>query len=151
MGLLVRLAGQTCWTGQLDRPAGHSSWTDQLDRPARQTSWQTSWTDQFFLFKALASLHIRRFSFQFVHCRSFRVRRRPCFFGTYIIINEWDKCVAENFWVLFDILNHPIVSRLCDTLIYNVSRLRDTTGCFKKKWCSVYFASISATKHLIFK
>ena len=73
------------------------------------------------------------------------------FFGAYWILNEWDKCVAENFWVLFDMLNHPIVSRLCDTLIYNVSRLRDTTGCFKKKWCSVYFASISATKHLIFK
>ena len=69
------------------------SWTDQLNRSARQTSW----TDQFFLFEALASSHIQRFSFQFVHCRSFRVRRRPCFFGTYIIINEWDKCVAENF------------------------------------------------------
>ena len=29
---------------------------------------QTSWTDQFFLFEALASSHIRRWTFQFVHC-----------------------------------------------------------------------------------
>ena len=94
----------------------------------------------FFLFEALASSHIRRFSFQFVHCRSFRVRRRPCFFGTYIIINEWDKCVAENFWVLFDMLNHPIVSRLCDTLIYNVSRLCDT---ITEMW---YFMNLNFSK-----
>ena len=39
--------------------AGLTSWTDQLDRPAGQTSW----TDLFFLFEALASSHIRRFSF----------------------------------------------------------------------------------------
>ena len=32
---------------------------DQLDGPAGQTSW----TNQFFLFEALASLHIRRFPF----------------------------------------------------------------------------------------
>ena len=31
---------------------------DQLDVPALQTSWK----DQFFLFEALASSHIRRFS-----------------------------------------------------------------------------------------
>ena len=61
--------------GQLVRPTGRTSWTDQLDRSARQISWM----DQFFLFEALASSHIRRFSFQFVHCCSFRVRRRPCF------------------------------------------------------------------------
>ena len=30
------------------------------------------------MFEALASLHIQRLTFQFVHCRSFRVRRRPC-------------------------------------------------------------------------
>ena len=30
------------------------------------------------------------------------------FFGAYIIINEWDKCVAEIFLVIFDICNHPI-------------------------------------------
>ena len=55
MGLLVRPAGQTSWTDQLDRPARRTSWTDQLDRPARRTSWtdqlntpaeRTSWTDQ---------------------------------------------------------------------------------------------------------
>ena len=67
-------ASRTSWTDQLDGAAGRSSWTDQLDGAARQTSWR----DQFFLFEALASLHIQRFSFQFVHCRSFRVRRRPC-------------------------------------------------------------------------
>merc|ERR1711954_636312 len=80
-------AGRTSWTDQLEGPAGRTSWTDQLDGPAGRTSWtdqldgpagQTSWKDQFFLFEALASLHIRRFSFQFVHCRSFRVRQRPC-------------------------------------------------------------------------
>ena len=38
-------------------------------------------TDQFFLFEALASSHIRRFSFQVVHCRSYLVRRRPCLIG----------------------------------------------------------------------
>ena len=38
MGLLIRPAGQTCWTNQLARPAGQTSWTDQLDRPAGQTS-----------------------------------------------------------------------------------------------------------------
>ena len=86
MGLLVRSAGQTCWTGQLDRPAGHSSWTDQLDRPARRTSWQTSWTDQFFLFEALASSHIWKLTFQFVHCRSFRVRQRPCFVVVVVLL-----------------------------------------------------------------
>ena len=42
MGLLVRPAGWTSWTDQLDRPAGRTSWTDQLSRPAEQTSW----TDQ---------------------------------------------------------------------------------------------------------
>ena len=60
---------------QLFRPAGRTSWTDQLDGSAGQTSW----TDQFSLFGALASLHIRRLTFQFVHCHSFRVQLRPCF------------------------------------------------------------------------
>ena len=85
-------ASRTSWTDQLGEPAGRTSWTDQPDGPAGQTSWtdqldgpagRTSWTDQLdrpvLLFEALASSHIRRFSFQFVHCRSFRVRRRPCF------------------------------------------------------------------------
>ena len=30
MGLLVRPAGQTSWTDELDRSAGRTSWTDQL-------------------------------------------------------------------------------------------------------------------------
>ena len=81
-------ASLTSWTNQLDGPAGQTSWTDQLDGPAGQTSWtyqldepagQTSRTDQLFLFEALASLHIRRLMFQFVHCCSFRVQRRPCY------------------------------------------------------------------------
>ena len=64
MGLLVGAAGRTSWTKQLDGPAGRTSWTDQLDKPAGQTSW----ADQLFLFETLASSHIRRSSFQFVHC-----------------------------------------------------------------------------------
>ena len=44
---------------KLDEPAGQTSWTDQLDGPAGQTTW----TDQFFLFEALTSLLIQRFSF----------------------------------------------------------------------------------------
>ena len=65
---------------QLDGSAKLTSWMDQLDRPAGRTSW----TDQFFLFEALASSHIRRFSSQFVHCGSFRVRRRPCFITIFL-------------------------------------------------------------------
>ena len=84
---LVIRAGRTNWTDQLDGPAGRTSWTYQLDRKAGRTSWtdqldgsagRISWTDQFSLLEALASLHIRRLTFQFVHCRSFRVRGRPC-------------------------------------------------------------------------
>ena len=63
-----------CKTNQLDGSARWISWTDQLDRPAGRISWM----DQFFLFEALASSHIRRLTFQLVHCRSFQVRRRPC-------------------------------------------------------------------------
>ena len=68
-------ASLTSWTDQLDGPAGRTSWTDQLDGPAGRISW----IDQFSLLEALASSHIRRLTFQFVHCRSFRVRRRSCF------------------------------------------------------------------------
>ena len=80
-------ASRTSWTDQLDGPAGRTSWTDQLDGPAGRTNWtdqldgpagRTSWIDQFSLFEALASLHIQRLTFQFVRCRSFRVRPRPC-------------------------------------------------------------------------
>ena len=49
---------------------------DQLYVSARSTSL----THQFFLFQALASLHIWRSTFLFVHCRSFRFQRIPCFF-----------------------------------------------------------------------
>ena len=55
------------------RPVGQTSCMDQLDRPAGQISW----TDQFFIFEALAILDTQRLLFQFVHCRSFRVRQRP--------------------------------------------------------------------------
>ena len=80
MGLLVRPAGRTSWTDQLNRSLERTSWTDQLDRPAEWTSWTDQLDDQFFLFEALASSHIRRLMFQFVHCHSFRVRWRSCFF-----------------------------------------------------------------------
>ena len=72
MGLLVIPSGRTSWTDLLNRPAEWTSWTDILDRPAGRTS--------FFLFEALATLHIQRISFQFVYCCSFRPRRRPCLF-----------------------------------------------------------------------
>ena len=42
MGLLVRPAGQTSWTGQLDRPVGQISWTGQLYGPADSPAGQTS-------------------------------------------------------------------------------------------------------------
>ena len=42
-------------------------------------------TDQFSIFEALASSHIRRLTFQFVHCCSFRVQRRPCFLTLQIV------------------------------------------------------------------
>ena len=78
-GLLDRPAGRTTWPAQLDGPAGWTSWTDswmdQLDGPA---GW-ISWMDQFSSFEASASSLIQRLTFQFVHCHSFRVRRRPCF------------------------------------------------------------------------
>ena len=44
-----------------------------MDGPAGQTM------DQFSLLEALGSLHFWRLTFQFVHCRSFRVRQRPYF------------------------------------------------------------------------
>ena len=85
-------AGWTSWTDQLDRPAGQTSWTNKLDGPAGWTSWTDSWMDQldgpagwiswmdqFSSFEASASSLIQRLTFQFVHCHSFRVRRRPCF------------------------------------------------------------------------
>ena len=48
--------------------------TCMLDRLVERTSW----TDQFFNLEALASSHFQRLTFQFVCCRSFRVRQRPC-------------------------------------------------------------------------
>ena len=61
--------------GLLDGPSGWPRWTDQLDGPAGQSSW----VDQFSIFEAMASSLIQRLAFQFLHCRSFQVRRRPCF------------------------------------------------------------------------
>ena len=88
-------ASQTSWTEQLDWPAWQTSWMDQLNRPNERTSW----TDQLFLFEALANSHIRRFFFKFVHCRSFRVRRRPCFLNTLCI-----------FSILYFFRKHKILS-----------------------------------------
>ena len=76
--------------------ASQTSWTDQLDGSAGRTSW----TDQFFLLEALASSHIRRFSFQFVHCRSFRVRRRPCYFvNRCILLIIFQEKVPDSFMI----------------------------------------------------
>ena len=76
--------------------ANQTIWMDQLGGPV---GW-TSWIDQFFLFEALASSHIRRFSSQFVHCRSFRVRRRPCFLlksvnGGVVWVKFIENCLAK--------------------------------------------------------
>ena len=76
LALSIQLDKPAGWT-ELDRPVRpvrRTSQTDQLDELARRISQ----TDQFVIFEALASSHIRRLTFQFVHCRSFRVRRRPC-------------------------------------------------------------------------
>ena len=48
--------------------------------------------DQFSLFEALASSHIQRLTFQFVHCRSFWVRRRPCFETN--TVEKWKKKIS---------------------------------------------------------
>ena len=61
---------------------------------------QTSWTDQFFIFKALAISHIWRLTFQFVHCRSFWVRQKPCFLNTsyfFIQTTFWTQIFKINF------------------------------------------------------
>ena len=117
MGLLVRPAGQTSWMDQLnrsakqtswmdqlDRPAGRTSWTDQLEGPAGQTNWtdqldrpagRISWTDQFSLFESFASSRIRRLTFQFVHCRSFWVRWRPCFPEPPLVANKKPRSIKD--------------------------------------------------------
>ena len=56
-------------TDQLDGQAERISWTDQLDGPA----WWISRTNQL----DGPVLYICSFG-QFVHCRSFKVQRRPC-------------------------------------------------------------------------
>ena len=101
-------ASRTSWTYQLDGPAGRNSWTDQLDGPAGRTSWTDQLDRPVFLFEALASSHIRRFSFQFVHCRSFRVRRRPCFLLKKFTTNlkfrlRWKFIFKPNFCVILPI------------------------------------------------
>ena len=73
---------------------------DQLRGCARQTSWK----DQFSTFEALASFHIRRLTFQFLHCRIFQIRQRPC----------WGWCTCTIF--LFYFLNLCLVfyySKIC--------------------------------------
>ena len=68
---------------------------DQLDGPDGPAG-QTLWTDQFSILEALASSHIQRLTIPFVHCRSFRVRRRPC-----LIMTPPLRIVFENedFWL----------------------------------------------------
>ena len=86
---------------------------DQLDGPAGLTSW----TDQFSIPKALASLHIRRFAFQFVHCRSFRVRRRPCF---------------------IEVHRHGPAHGVCVHILANIQYILHNEYC---KACTTYFIS----------
>ena len=97
-------------------------WTDQLDRPAKHTSW----TDQFFLFEALASSHIQTLTFQFVHCRSFRVGQRPC------------------LWKVFfqrSLLYHSSsqkVSMICVYLFKDIFVFSDQIKHTKKVFCQVF-------------
>ena len=52
--------------------------------PARQTS-------SLFLKLWQSSLHIWRLTFQFVHCRSFRVWWRPCYFKSCVKSVTWQR------------------------------------------------------------
>ena len=69
---------------QLAQHARQISYMDQLYWSANRISakrisaGRISWTDQFSLLKALASSHIQTLTFQFVHCCSFQVWRKPC-------------------------------------------------------------------------
>ena len=87
------------------------SLSDQLDRLAGQTSWM----DQFSVFEALDSSLIQRLTFQFVHCGSFRVPRRPCLSQSFLLWEpqkskmaaRWpqngqrglERCLSLGFWV----------------------------------------------------
>ena len=75
----------------------------QLDGPAGLTSW----TDQFSIFETLASSHIRRVTSQFVGCRSFRVRGKPCFF--FLVWRSY-KIWFEPWWQCYCVC--PFVWRL---------------------------------------
>ena len=117
-------AGQTSWTDRLDEPAGQTSQIDQLDGPAGQTSWM----DQFSILETLTSLNIQSLTFQFVHCCSFRVWRRSCFFGRggginnicndrhihfFEGTNQHLSCYARTIWTFF-----KVVSKATNHLTY---------------------------------
>ena len=57
----------------------------------------------------MASSHLRRFSFQFVHCRSFRVRRRHCFIYFEIAIGQVveDSCLYEDKDIPVPVISPP--------------------------------------------
>ena len=56
------------------------------------TAGRTNCTDQIFIFEAMASLLIQRLTVQFVHCCSFRVRRRPCLIPVLLL---WGNVATE--------------------------------------------------------
>ena len=66
----------------MDGHAERTNWTDQLDGAA------------------LASSHLRRFSFQFVYCCSFRVRRKPCFILTNIFFHNLFKNMNDLVYIM---------------------------------------------------
>ena len=106
-------ASWTSWTDQLDRPAGRTSWMDQLDKPAGRTSWtdpldgpagRISWMDQFSLSEALASLHIRRLTFQFVHCCMLQL---PSPTKALLYFDGWNALTFAQLWFeLLHVLAH---------------------------------------------
>ena len=80
-------ASLASWMNQLDRPAGQTSWTDQLDGSVR-------------CILSLGQFAYSKISFQFVHCRSFRVRRRPCLSNETFL----DFDIVKRSWIFWAIL-----------------------------------------------
>ena len=75
---------------------------DQLNISPRQTSQ----TNHFLIFEALANLPIRRLTFQFVYCHSFRVRRRPCSYKNAIAADRQSRLMKLLLCIIF-ITNNP--------------------------------------------
>ena len=87
----------------------------QLVGPA----WWSSLTDQFFIFEALPSFHIQIMTFQFVHCRSFRVRQRCCLW------NSWSK-----HWINLTLSGLTFWSAWFDPPRKSLKEMSETSYCY---------------------